>query len=334
MTRKLPFSRFLPNAKRSKCPFPQLCLSNQKTTQMKYHSDLFPFESKWIKLDHEKIHYIDEGQGQVILFSHAAIGSSFMYRRLVQLLSRSYRCIALDYPGFGLSSNHAAIKYSIVSQARMLRLFIEALQLDNLVVLGHDTGGPTMLKVATEAPQLFRGLILTDTIAYPTYEYKRIHRLLGVVGSWPFRWLNAQFNLLLRITLHLGVRSRQLGRNEKAVYFEMTASRSKRRRMPELLASLRKNPVFMQAVKSGIEQELRNKPALLIYGESDPVHLLGIPERICRTMPKAELFLIKGEAHFPHEGKPEEMADLVHRWMKKLKCLDQKGGDELLSMKQ
>jgi haloalkane dehalogenase len=61
-----------------------------------------------MRIDDNDIHFIDEGQGQTILFCHPPIASSFMYRNMIKSLSKNFRCVALDFPGFGLSRVGAA----------------------------------------------------------------------------------------------------------------------------------------------------------------------------------------------------------------------------------
>lgn len=285
---------------------------------MKYNKKLYPFESKWIALDNHNIHYVDEGQGQVILFSHAPLASSFMYRKLIHKLSENYRCVALDFPGFGISYDDPARKYSIVTQSEILRQFIHQLRLSDIIGFGHDTGGPSLFKVAVDSPELFKGLILTDTIIFPTNEYPRIHNMLGVVGSRIFRQVNAVTNLLVRLTYSLGVPTRRLTQNELKQYSRLFRTHHQRRRITEMLYSLKENNEFMQRVKAGFENQLRSKPILLIYGENDPVNKLGIADRIHKMMKNSELFLIKKEGHFPHEGQPERMIEIVDSWMIKL----------------
>lgn len=63
----------------------------------------FPFVSRFMTLQGQRVHYVDEGQGPVLLFLHGNPTWSFLYRRIIQGLATHYRCIALDYPGFGLS---------------------------------------------------------------------------------------------------------------------------------------------------------------------------------------------------------------------------------------
>ncbi len=289
-----------------------------------YNKNLYPFKSQWMNIEGNQIHYIDVGVGPVILFSHPPLGSSFMYRDFVQVLSRNYRCIAIDYPGFGLSKASPDYSPNLKGQAAILKKFILQLQLKKVFLLGHDTGGPSAFHVAIEKPDLFEGLILTDTIIYPVSEYPRISRMLKIVGSPFFTWLNAISNLLVRLTFSFGVRTRKLNQEEKYEYRRMFNTSAKRQMITRMLYNLRESEVFMKNIKLGFETILQSKPTLLIYGDQDPVHQMGIANRIHNLMPKSKLFLINGEGHFPHEGKASQMSDIIHSWIDSLQSEDKR----------
>ena len=66
--------------------------------------ELFHFESRFLELENGiRVHYVDEGKGPTILMLHGNPSWSFLYRKIILALRNSYRCIALDYPGFGLT---------------------------------------------------------------------------------------------------------------------------------------------------------------------------------------------------------------------------------------
>jgi haloalkane dehalogenase len=66
--------------------------------------ELFPFTSRFIDVGGHTVHYIDEGSGPTLLFLHGNPTWSFVYRDVIRQLRDQFRCVALDYPGFGLSS--------------------------------------------------------------------------------------------------------------------------------------------------------------------------------------------------------------------------------------
>ncbi len=281
---------------------------------MTYNKDLYPFQSRWMDIDHHRIHYIDEGSGPTILFSHAPLGSSFMYRNLIRLLRQRYRCIALDYPGFGLSTDLPDRQYSILTQSVVLQQFIYNLGLKDIIGLGHDTGGPTLFKIVGEQPGLFKSLILTDTLIFPTVAYPRIQRTLAVAGSKPFQALNARTNLLIRLMLGPGTPTYNFSGAELTEYRKLFDTPQKRRRTTELLYSLRQSESIMRGIHAAFKNQLNNKPTLLLYGEKDPLTQMGIPQRIFKLLQKASCYVLRGESHFPHEGQYLQMSRLIHQW--------------------
>ena len=65
---------------------------------------LFPFESRFVEIEGSRVHYVDEGEGPVLLLLHGNPTWSFVYREVISCLRKEFRCIALDYPGYGNSA--------------------------------------------------------------------------------------------------------------------------------------------------------------------------------------------------------------------------------------
>lgn len=282
-----------------------------------YNKNLYPFRPQWVNIDGHEIHYIDEGEGPVILFCHPPVASSFMYREFFKYLRQHFRCVALDFPGFGLSVAHSTYSFGIESQKEVLQKFIQILDLRDIFLIGHDTGGPSAFGVAIQKPHLFNGLILTDTLIYPVSEYKKLTKMLKLVGGRFFSWFNASTNFLVNGTTKYGIRTRKLTREERSQYKDLFNSPEKRRHVTEMLFSLYQSESYMKTIKRGFESVLNSKPTLLIYGEKDPVNVLGIASRIHQLLPNSEFFQIESEGHFPHEGQPEQMSLIIHEWIEK-----------------
>src|SRR5688500_15349964 len=164
--------------------------------QFLYPPHLYPFQSKWTSINGQSIHYIDEGKGEVILFCHPPVASSFMYRNMIKILSKNFRCIALDFPGFGLSSlsTDSSYKQSINSQAEILDLFLKNIQLRSAYLLMQECGGHAAMKVFIQQPEKLKGVIITDTIIFPVSQYPKIKRMLSLVNGPFFNFFNTNFN--------------------------------------------------------------------------------------------------------------------------------------------
>jgi haloalkane dehalogenase len=290
--------------------------------QFLYPKNLYPFQSKWTTINGNRIHYIDEGNGEILLFCHPPVTSSFMYRNMIKELSKNFRCIALDFPGFGLSEISPATGYtqSINSQAEIVDGFLKSLQLNSVYLLMQECGGHAGIKVFTKQPEKLKGIILTDTIIFPVSDYPRIKTMLSFINGGFFEFINNNFNFLIRAMTRFGIHNRKLSGEERKTYKAMFNSREIRRTSVHLLHELLSEENLLTQIKKAFETTFNNTPALLIYGEKDPLNKLGVGKRVNELLPNSELHLIKGEGHFPHEGEPEKMSELIKTWINGLRA--------------
>jgi haloalkane dehalogenase len=90
----------------------------------------WPFDSRVIEVDGHRIHLIDEGGGPVLLFVHAGLWS-FLWRDVIIRLRSNYRCIALDFPGSGLSEKTPSFEPALLNNSRILESVVDALALED-----------------------------------------------------------------------------------------------------------------------------------------------------------------------------------------------------------
>ena len=81
-------------------------------------SELFPVEHRFLDLDGARIHYVDEGAGETLLLLHGNPSWSFLYRKMISELKDRFRCVALDFPGYGMSDAPPATASRHVSTAQ------------------------------------------------------------------------------------------------------------------------------------------------------------------------------------------------------------------------
>jgi haloalkane dehalogenase len=94
----------------------------------------YPFASHYFQTPAGKLHYVDEGQGEVVVMLHSNPTWSFLYRKLIKRLSPHYRCIAADHIGFGLSDKPADWDYLPEERAKNLEALIKHLGLENITL--------------------------------------------------------------------------------------------------------------------------------------------------------------------------------------------------------
>jgi haloalkane dehalogenase len=102
-------------------------------------SAAFPFESKFLEVKGSKIHYIEEGEGDPILFLHGNPMSNYLWRNIIPHLSKQGRCIAPDLIGMG-KSGKPDIDYGFQDTYDYLEAFIKKMDLKNVTLVLHDWG--------------------------------------------------------------------------------------------------------------------------------------------------------------------------------------------------
>jgi len=126
--------------------------------------------NKTIKINNLSIFYREAGveNKDTILFLHGNPTSSHMYKELMNLLKEKYHVIAPDYPGFGFSSRPTTeeYEYSFDNISHTMNQFIDKLNLKNFYLFIQDYGGPVGFRIATQRPNLIKGLIIQNANVY------------------------------------------------------------------------------------------------------------------------------------------------------------------------
>lgn len=104
----------------------------------------------------------------VLLLLHGFPTSSNMFRDVIGQLSRSFRVIAPDYPGYGFSSmpDHKSFSYNFENVAKFMDEFTQKLELSKYIVYLMDYGAPIGLRMALKNPDKIAGLIVQNGNAY------------------------------------------------------------------------------------------------------------------------------------------------------------------------
>jgi haloalkane dehalogenase len=137
-------------------------------TNFRPSPELYPFESRWFRSSAGRVHYIDEGSGRPLLFCHGNPTWSFLYRDVIKALRDDFRCVAVDYPGFGLSDRPDGYGYTPGEHAEVVLELVRDLDLGDLVTVGHDWGGPISLAVACADSDRIGGITLGGTWFWPS----------------------------------------------------------------------------------------------------------------------------------------------------------------------
>lgn len=166
---------------------------------------LFPFESKWFQCAAGPVHYVDEGSGPPLLFLHGNPTWSFLYRGIIIRLRKQFRCVALDYPGFGLSARPENYGYTPQEHAEVVASLVRHLDLKNLTIMGQNWGGPIGMRVAVDELPRLRALVMGNTWYWPLDAWQ-MKAFAYVMSSAPLQNQILRRNLFVEKIIPLSVK--------------------------------------------------------------------------------------------------------------------------------
>lgn len=163
--------------------------------------NLFPFESRFVEIDGHQMHYIDEGSGPVILFSHGTPEWSFGWRDLVRGLRNRFRCVAPDLLGMGLSDKPVDVDYSCKAHAARLGQFMEKLGLRDICIVANDFGLSIALSQAIQQPENVRKICIFNGWMWRLDTDPHYSHPAKMMDSWLGRLMYRQFNFPVNVVM-------------------------------------------------------------------------------------------------------------------------------------
>ncbi len=129
-------------------------------------SSEFPYEHKFVSILGSKIAYVDEGEGDPIVFLHGQPTSSYLWRNIMPFVEGQGRIIAPDNIGFG-KSDQPELDYTFGDHYRYFEAFMNELDLDNITLVVHDWGSGLGLHYAAQNPERIKAIVTMESIIAP-----------------------------------------------------------------------------------------------------------------------------------------------------------------------
>jgi haloalkane dehalogenase len=278
--------------------------------------EAYPFRHRWAELPGgRRMHYVDEGTGETILCVHGTPTWSFEWRHLIRALSASYRCIAPDLIGFGLSDRPRDFAYTPEAHAEAIATFVERLGLDALTLVVHDFGGPIALPLALEQPSRVRRLVVINSWMWSFAGDRDMERAARIAGGPVGRFLYRWANLSLRVILPSAYADR--GKLTPAIHGQYLAPFHDRWARGAVLwpfaHALLGSGAYYERLWS-MRERLREIPVLIIWGTKDSAFRPPLLERWKAALPHARVVELP-VGHWPHEEAPTDVLAAVRRFV-------------------
>lgn len=274
--------------------------------------ELYPFASRWFASSAGRVHYVDEGQGRPIIFFHGNPTWSFLYRHIILALRGHFRCIAMDYPGFGLSERPAGYGYTPAEHARATTELVAHLDLRDSIVMGQDWGGPIGMATALAHADRVSGLVFGNTWFWPLRNFtaKLFSR---VTSSWPMQWLILEKNFFVRRLIPAGT-ARRLSPQEMEHYRAVQPDRAARAGVAEFPRQILAAGPWLEGIASQVKDVLGQKRLLLVWGLGDPLFPADKAIPVWqRYFSDVEVVKLPHAKHFIQEDAPKEIAEAILR---------------------
>jgi haloalkane dehalogenase len=271
------------------------------------------FEPRYLEQDGLRMHYVNEGAGDPVLLLHGEPTWGFLYRKMIPPLARVARVVAPDYFGFGRSDKPTRIEdYSYDFHYTSIERLADELALLSTTVVVQDWGGPIGFRLAVERPDVVGRLVILNTGIgagrAPSPEWLRFREFMRRVGT------DIVPGQLVRITCVTEPTDDVVDAYNAP--FPTPESKAGILAFPELVPTDRNHPSApkMLEVRTGLERWER--PALVLFSDSDPIFTPAAAERLASRIPGAgPTEIVSGAGHFLQEEKGEEIAERIVRFL-------------------
>jgi pimeloyl-ACP methyl ester carboxylesterase len=265
-----------------------------------------------ITIPHGTIHYRDSGDGPPVVFVHGLLVDGTLWRKVPPLLDSTARSIVPDLPlGSHRRAMNADADVSPHGVARLVADFLAALDLEDVTLVGNDTGGMICQLVALDHGERVGRLVLTNCDCFevfPPKEFVPMIKSAFVPGAVKAALQPMRAAAARRTNMAYGGLAREIPDDVTAAWVEPA----------RIDAAVRGDLIrFMKAMDKAIAMDAGERlpgltiPALIAWGQADRFFAPELGERLAAAIPNARLAPIADARTFVAEDQPEALADLI-----------------------
>ena len=263
------------------------------------------------------IAYRECGTGTPIVFVHGVAVNGDLWRGVVPKLAEGFRCITPDLPW---GSHSIPLKpdsdLSLPGMARIVADFLEALDLERVVIVANDTGGAVAQALVGRHPERISRLVLTSCDAFEKFPPTPQKYLVLMARSRMLTWMvayTAKFKLIQRLPTAYGyVTSRPMPTDIMRSYTgPVRLNAGVRRDFRRMLRAVDTKYTFDAADRLGTF----DKPALVLWAEDDKIFPREHGQRLAELLPRGEFALMHDSRTFIPEEQPQLLATAIEDFL-------------------
>jgi pimeloyl-ACP methyl ester carboxylesterase len=243
---------------------------------------------------------------EAVLFVHGNPGSSSDWAALVDAAGAVGRAVAVDMPGFGKAHAPAAFAYDVDSYARFLEAARGELGIERVHLVVHDFGGPFGLAWGLGHPDRWASVVLMNVGVMPGYKWHSLAK----------RWRTPVLGELLQAFIPRAAWRREMQKNNpKGLPGEFVDKmyddydRETRRTVLKLYRNTPDPGDRAQELGSALAK--LHKPALVVWGASDPFLSVDYAEGQREFFDVQDVAILPESGHWAFQDDPERVRELV-----------------------
>lgn len=282
--------------------------------------------SKMVAVKDSRMHYLESGAGDPIVFLHGNPTSSFLWRNVIPHVDRHGRCIAVDLLGMG-KSDKPNLDYRLADHITYIDAFIDALELNDITFVMHDWGIAIGLHFLTRFPQRVRAVAFMEGHIHTIESWSQFDEgartMFNALRNADIgRTMVIEQNFFIETVLPAGIQ-RALSDEEMAFYrapFLEKQARKPLLRWPSEIP-IAGEPADVHDLVNGYNAYLAATaiPKLLLYAR--PGAVIGAAEVAwCKeTLSNLTAVDIGPGTHFLPEDRPAESGMALARWLEAIR---------------
>lgn len=213
--------------------------------------------------DGTSLAYTDTGKGlETIIFIHGLGSYLQAWNKNIDELSKSYRTIAIDLPGYGESTKEG-VEISMVNYAKAVLELMKELHLEHTVLAGHSMGGQIAITVALQAPERISKVILAAPAGFETFSEQQKQLLqTNITPEIVQQTTPEQITAYLKANFHLMPADAQFMIEDRLKLMSSNQLEAYSKAVAGSVAAMVDEPVANHLNKL-------NMPVLILFGEKD-----------------------------------------------------------------
>ena len=276
--------------------------------------ETYPFESNFVNLSTGKMHYIDEGEGPIILFVHGTPTWSFVYRNQIKELAKNFRCIAIDHLGFGLSEKPEDFSYTPEQHGENLQEFVDKLGLESINLVVHDFGGPIGLSYAVNNPANINSVTAMNTWMWSLESDEELMKISSMLGGFWGRLFYKQFLFSVKFLMPKGFHNKQhLTPKLHQQYIKPFPDAQSRHSTWVFARELKNSSQWFASLENNIDK-LADTKVQILWGMEDELvksHQLDHWKALTQKLNNARIVEIENAGHFVQEEAYQKVSDQI-----------------------